>query len=47
MTIGFSNRARLLVVCHGDRSPDRILNKSTRERRIAAERRYYESTEKA
>jgi uncharacterized DUF497 family protein len=45
VTIGFSNRARLLVVCHGDR-PDRIriINSRTADRR---ERRYYESTEKA
>jgi uncharacterized DUF497 family protein len=45
VTIGFSNRARLLVVCHGDR-PDRIriINSRTADRR---ERRYYENTGKA
>jgi uncharacterized protein len=45
VTIGFSKRARLLVVCHVDR-PDRIriINSRTADRR---ERRYYESTEQA
>ena len=45
VTIGFSNRDRLLVVCHNDR-PDRIriINSRTADRR---ERGYYESTGKA
>ena len=45
VTIGFSNRDRLLVVCHSDR-PDRIriISSRTANRR---ERRYYEGTEKA
>jgi uncharacterized DUF497 family protein len=45
VTIGFSNRDRLLVVCHSDR-PDRIriINSRTADRR---EWRYYESTGKA
>ena len=45
VTIGFSNRDRLLVVCHGDR-PDRIriINSRMADRR---ERSYYERTGKA
>ena len=45
VTIGFSSRGRLLVVCHSDRHDRiRIINSRTADRR---ERRYYESTEKA
>jgi len=45
VTVGFSNRGRLLVVCHSDRPGRiRIINSRTADRR---ERSYYESTGKA
>jgi len=45
VTIGFSNRDRLLVVCHSDRADRiRIISSRMANRR---ERRYYEGTEKA